>query len=147
MALHAEQEAAADPAQLLRDELTIARLTEEVDGAPEIRLLDYDPTWWDGQAHTPCLVVSLGNGDRRRVVETGGLALVLPFRRRRAKRELAARRLPHAVELGVEPMPAVPEQRAATVIDATVDAVRCGSAQCGALRPVGSEACPLCGHR
>lgn len=146
MTMHAEHASGKvlDPAELLRDELTIQRLSSAVDDVAELRLLGYDATWWDGQAHTPCLVVESGaTGDRHRVVETAGLALVVPFRRRRAKRELAARRLPRRPEIGVPPQ----RQDNEVVIDATVDAVRCSSAQCGALRPVVDDACPLCGSR
>lgn len=141
MAMHATDDSAD-----LRDRLTVERLSREVEGLPDLRVLRFEPEWWDGQAHTPCLVVSFGHsGVRRRVVETSGDALVLPFARRRASRELAARRSPRRPEIGL-----LPPQRAArddVVLDAADDAIRCSGPQCGAMRAVGdSRPCPRCGH-
>jgi hypothetical protein len=141
MAMHAP--AGGDDVEL-RDRLTIERLRNEVDGLPDLRVVDFNADWWDGQAHAPCLVVSFGrSGVRRRVVETGGSALVLPFSRRRAGRELAARRAPRRVEIGVPPPRLAIDD---VVLDADGDAVRCGGGDCGAMRPVDAAGpCPLCG--
>jgi hypothetical protein len=137
--------AGEDTAEQLRDQLTIERLSSAVAELPDLKLLRFDSDWWDGQAHGPCLVISFGSSsNRRRVVETAGDAVVVPLSRRRAGRELAARRAPGRAELGIPP------QRLAlddVVLDAVGDAVRCGSGHCGALRPIDStQRCPVCGH-
>jgi len=136
--------AALDPDERLRDQLTIERLTGAVDGLPDLQLLDFDADWWDGQAHSPCLVVSYGNaGVRRRVVETGGDTVVLPASRRRAGRELAARRAPRRPEIGLPPARLPLDD---IIVDAEHDAVRCGYQGCVAMRPVGAtDPCPVCG--
>jgi hypothetical protein len=111
---------------------------------PELRIVEFSADWWDGQAHEPCLVVAFGaSGVRRRVVESGGDAVVLPLRRRRARREMARLRAPRRAEIGVPPPRIALDD---VVVDADDDAVRCGRRECGAMRPVAAQGpCPLCG--
>lgn len=136
---------ATDDSAELRDRLTVERLSREVEGLPDLQVLKFDHEWWDGQAHTPCLIVSFGHsGVRRRVVETNGDALVLPFARRRASRELAARRSPRRPEIGVPPQRPAGDD---VTLDASDDAIRCSGPQCGAMRAVGDAGpCPVCGE-
>ncbi|HEU5034599.1 MAG TPA: hypothetical protein VFT62_07575 [Mycobacteriales bacterium] len=130
-------------ASALRDELTRQRLTRAGAHLPGLEVLAFTPDWWDGQAHTPCLVIRGGRLSRRqRIVETGGECVIVPFDRRHAERQLARRRQPGRPEL------TVPAQRPAepVVVDAYVDVVRCTGRACGALLPVDYEgACPVCG--
>jgi len=126
-----------------RDELTRQRLASAVAHLPGLSVLEFDPQWWDGQSHVPCLVVRGGRRMRLlRVVETGGECIVVPHSRRLAERWLSARRQPARPEL------VVPAQRQATdvVLDAFADVLRCRGNTCGALLPVGWDcACPVCG--
>jgi hypothetical protein len=127
----------------VRDELTRDRLEVAVGHLPRLQVLGFDADWWDGQSHVPCLVVRGGRRGRRlRVVETSGACVVVPFARRTAERWLAARRRPRRPELGI-----VSQHRPDDiVVDATTDTVRCSTARCGVLLPVGgSSACPGCG--
>lgn len=126
-----------------RDALTRARLTGAAAHLPGLKVVSFDPRWWDGQSHVPCLVIRGGRRARLlRVVETGGECVIVPFSRRLAERWLAARRRP------VRPELQVPAQRqpADIVLDACTDVLRCRSRGCGALLPVGDRGeCPLCG--
>lgn len=148
MAMHAsaaERSAGSDPDIELRDRLTMERLCEAVADLPAVEVVGFDAHWWDGQAYGPCLVVRDPVArSRRRVLETGGDAVVLPFARRKASRELAQRRAPRRIEL-LE----APAQRGAMddlVVDTDGDAMRCPGRQCGAMRVVGATGpCPLCG--
>ncbi len=132
----------------LRDRITREWLSFAIGGgrAP-VDVIGYDPDWWDGQAYDRCLIVRTGK-QRVRVIDSDGDAVVLPFRRRKASRLLAERRRPRRPEL-TDGKP--PEQRRssrpiAIRVDDTEDVIRCGSASCGALRPVGAEGpCPRCG--
>jgi hypothetical protein len=134
-----ERDAAA-----LRDELTRERLAAAGSHLANLEVLDFDPDWWDGQAHAACLVVRGGRRLRRlRIVETCGAAEIVPFSRRTAERWLAERRRPRRPELSV------PRQRMPTEVqlDALVDVVRCAGPSCGALLPVGAVGpCPVCGY-
>ncbi len=125
-----------------RDRLTRARLAAAGAHLPGLEVLDFEPNWWDGQSHAPCLVVRGGRRARRlRIVETGGEAVIVPFARRSAGRWLAERRRPARAEL------TLPAQRDAqdVVVDASRDVVRCPERRCGALLPVDYEgACPVC---
>jgi hypothetical protein len=127
-----------------RDELTRARLTGAAAHLPGLRVVSFDPQWWDGQSHVPCLVIRGGRRARLlRVVETGGECVIVPFSRRIAERWLAARRRP------VRPELQVPAQRRSTdvVLDVDADVLRCRGGSCGALLPVGWDcACPICGE-
>jgi len=126
-----------------RDELTRQRLVSAAGHLPGLTILDFDPEWWDGQSHVPCLVVRGGRRMRLlRVVETGGECVIVPFSRRQAERWLATRRRPARPEL------LVPAPRIAVdvVLDAYADVMRCRGNACGALLPVGWDcACPVCG--
>jgi hypothetical protein len=126
----------------LRDELTRSWLAGAVSSLVGVEILEFDNDWWDGEAHAPCLVVRGGRRHRlHRVVESAGEAVVLPFDRRTAQRWLSERRR-------TVPSVHVPGQRMPDeiVLDATVDVVRCGGAECGALLPVGHTGeCPVCG--
>ena len=86
MAMHAsaaERSAGSDPDIELRDRLTMERLCEAVADLPAVEVVGFDAHWWDGQAYGPCLVVRDPVArSRRRVLETGGDAVVLPFARR-----------------------------------------------------------------
>jgi len=126
-----------------RNELTRQRLVSAAGHLPGLTVLDFDPQWWDGQSHVPCLVVRGGRRMRLlRVVETGGDCLIVPFSRRQAERWLAARRKPARPELLV-PAPRIPVD---VVLDAYADVLRCRGDACGALLPVGWDcACPVCG--
>lgn len=128
----------------LRDRLTRAQLTAAGARLAGLEVLAFEPDWWDGQAHIPCLVVRGGRRARRqRIVETGGECLVLPFGRRDAERRLAQHRLPRRPELSL-PEPRRPDD--AVVIDASIDVLRCAGESCGALLPVGyAGGCPVCG--
>lgn len=127
----------------LRDALTRTRLADAGAHLAGLEVVGYEPSWWDGQAHTPCLVVRGGRRDRlQRIVETGGECVIVPFDRRGAERRLADRRRAARPELTV-PAPRPP---ADLVLDATTDVVRCGGETCGALLPIGAaSACPVCG--
>jgi hypothetical protein len=127
------------PTSVARDELTRQRLVSAAGHLPGLQELAFEPDWWDGQAHVPCLVVRGGRRLRLlRVVETGGECVIVPFSRRAAERWLAARRRPARPEL------TVPAQRASVDVDA--DVLRCRGKACGALLPVGWDcACPVCG--
>jgi hypothetical protein len=126
----------------LRDALTRRRLEDAAAAALHaVDVVRFEPDWWDGQAHAPCLVVR-GGRHLLRVVESAGDAVVLPFDRRTAQRWLADLRRPQRPELGI------PLQRTSSdvVVDATDDVARCRSGRCGALLPLGySETCPVCG--
>lgn len=126
-----------------RDELTRQRLVSAAAHLPGLTVLDFEPQWWDGQAHVPCLVIRGGRRQRLlRVVETAGECAIVPYSRRVAERWLAARRRPGRPEL------MVPAQRAGSdvVLDAFADVLRCRGERCGALLPVGWDcACPICG--
>jgi hypothetical protein len=126
-----------------RDVLTRARLAAAAAHLPGLQVLTFDPDWWDGQAHVPCLVVRGGRRMRLlRVVETAGECVIVPFSRRLAERWLATRRAPQRAEL------TVPAQRPPldVVLDAYADVLRCRGRGCGALLPVGWDcACPVCG--
>jgi ribosomal protein L40E len=128
----------------LRDALTRRRLERAAAHLAGVEFLEFDNDWWDGQAHAPCLIVRGGRRGRMlRVIETAGEAVVVPFDRRTAQRWLAERRRPPRPELSM------PAQRAADdiVLDASVDALRCPSRQCGALLPLDyAGACPVCGE-
>jgi hypothetical protein len=128
----------------LRDALTRSRLAGQVAHLIGLEEVGFDRNWWDGQSHSPCLVVRGGRGHRTwRVVETGGDAVVVPFERRAAGRWLAERRRPVPIELGVPAPRRAPDH---LIVDATGDVVRCAAAGCGALLPVGYDgACPVCG--
>lgn len=130
-------------AAALRDELTRQRLEAAAQRLAELRVLDFEPDWWDGQAHAPCLVVRGGRRERlQRVVETGGDAVIVPFQRRSATRWLAARRRGDAPQL----MPPAPTALHDIVVDTDGDVARCRTTTCGALLPVGYEGdCPVCG--
>ena len=125
-----------------RDRLTRARLAAAGARLADLEVLAFEPDWWDGQAHAPCLVVRGGRRGRRlRIVETGGECVIVPFDRKQAQRWLAERRRSVRVELGV------PRQRAADniVVDAGRDVMRCPEAGCGALLPVDyAGPCPVC---
>lgn len=127
----------------MRDELTLARLTEAGAHLSGVQVLDFRHDWWDGQAHAPCLVIRGGRRSRRqRIVETGGECVIVPFARRTAERWLAARRQPRRIEL-TGPAARRSED---VVVDASTDVLRCDTARCGALLPVGYVgACPVCG--
>lgn len=152
MARHHDRHHAAGPqpsslAEAVRDRLTRECLAVAALAAgrrrgheAEIHILDFDPSWWDGQTHEPCLVVEI-DGARARVVETAGQPVVLPFSRRAAGRALAERRRVRPAEL------TLPEPRSARYVslDAIDDVLSCGTPACGALRPVGASECPRCG--
>lgn len=127
----------------LRDALTRARLADAGAHLSGMSVVGFDPQWWDGQAHIPCLIVRGGRRDRlQRIVETAGECVVVPFDRRRAARSLTERRRPGRPEL------TVPAQRRPSdvVLDASEDVVRCAGDNCGALLPVGTtRPCPVCG--
>lgn len=126
----------------LRDALTRSRLEDAVAHLTDVDVVEFEPDWWDGQAHAPCLVVRGGRRHRLlRVVEAAGEALVVPFDRRAAQRWLAELRRPQRAELGI------PAQRtpADVVLDAGEDVLRCESPTCGALLPVDHAGpCPVC---
>jgi hypothetical protein len=126
-----------------RDALTRARLAAAAAHLPGLQVLAFDPDWWDGQSHVPCLVVRGGRRMRLlRVVETAGDCVIVPFSRRLAERWLATRRQPQRPELMV-PVQHAPED---VVLDAYADVLRCRGTSCGALLPVGWDcACPVCG--
>jgi hypothetical protein len=127
----------------LRDDLTKERLEAAGAHLAGVQVLDFSADWWDGQSHAPCLVVRGGRRDRLlRIVETGGECIILPFAQRVAQRWLAERRRPQRVEL------VVPLQRRVDdiVLEVDADVLRCTSATCGALLPLGHDgACPVCG--
>jgi hypothetical protein len=127
----------------LRDMLTRRRLVDAVAHLHDVEVIEFCGDWWDGQAHAPCLVVRGGRRHRLlRVVETGGEAVVVPFDARTAHQQLADRRRPMRSELSV------PAQRPSenVVVDGFGDVLRCRSAGCGALLPLGYEGvCPVCG--
>lgn len=127
----------------LRDALTRRRLVGAVKHLAGVEVVEFSSDWWDGQAHTPCLIVRGGRRHRLlRVVEDGGQPVVVPYDRKRAKRRLASRRQPSSVELGI------PAQRGADdiVVDAMRDVLRCTTPSCGALLPAAyADGCPLCG--
>jgi hypothetical protein len=127
-----------------RDVLTRARLTSAAAHLPGLKILSFDPQWWDGQSHVPCLVIRGGRRARLlRVVETAGECVIVPFSRKLAERWLAARRRPTRPEL------TVPAQRQASdvVLDVDIDVLRCRARSCGALLPLGWDcACPVCGE-
>src|SRR5438067_4158052 len=128
----------ASVAARLRDELAARRLLAAVDHLPGLQVLSYDGTWWDGQAHVPCLVVRGGRAGRRmRVIETAGECVIVPFSRRLAAQWLAGRRRPQRVELGV--VLALPARADAIVVDAWADVTRCRVGACGALLTVGYD--------
>ena len=126
-----------------RDALTRDRLADAAGHLPGLKVVSFDPAWWDGQSHVPCLVIRGGRRARLlRVVETGGECVIVPFSRRLAERWLAARRRP------VRPELSVPAQRhpSDVVLDTDTDVLRCRGRSCGALLPLGwSCACPVCG--
>ena len=126
-----------------RDALTRERLAAAAARLSGVQQVTFDPTWWDGQSHVPCLVVRGGRRSRLlRVVETAGDCVIVPFSRRVAERWLAARRRPGRPEL------VVPAQRSGedVVLDALADVLRCRGRGCGALLPLGWDcACPVCG--
>jgi hypothetical protein len=128
-----------------RDELTRERLEAAAAHLTGMQVLAFRGDWWDGQSHTPCLVVRGGRrGRRQRVVETAGEAVIVPFARRQAGRWLAARRRPRPIEL------VVPAQRrpddVVVEVEVETDVVRCRTDRCGALLLVGYEGdCPICG--
>jgi hypothetical protein len=126
-----------------RDELTHKRLVAAAAHLPGLKVIGFEPDWWDGQSHVPCLIVRGGRRFRLlRVVETAGECVIVPFSRRLAERWLAARRRPGRAEL------VVPAQRLAgdVVMDAYADVLRCRGERCGALLPLGWDcACPVCG--
>jgi hypothetical protein len=133
----------AGPADL-RDALTRRRLLAAVGHLPGLTVEHFDREWWDGQARVACLIVRGGRRMRRlRVVETEGQCVVVPFSRRLAHRWLAARRRPRRAELdGVGRR----TRGSDVVVDAWADAVRCGTAGCGVLRPLAYPGCcPVCG--
>ena len=135
-----------DPDTELRDRLTVERLCEAVADLPAMEVVGFDARWWDGQAYGPCLVVRDPSIGRQRVLETGGDAVVLPFRRRKASRALALRRNPKRTELLHAPAPRAPMDD--LVLDADHDATRCAGRHCAAMRVVGSTGpCPICGDR
>jgi hypothetical protein len=149
MAMHPSTHSSAaemDPDTELRDRLTVERLCEAVADLPAIEIVGFDARWWDGQAYGPCLVVRDPSTGRQRVLETGGDAVVLPFRRRKASRALALRRNPKPTELLHAPAPRTPMDD--LVLDAEHDATRCAGRHCAAMRVVGSTGpCPICGDR
>jgi hypothetical protein len=130
-------------ASSLRDDLTRERLEEAGAHLAGLQVLDFSADWWDGQSHAPCLVVRGGRRCRLlRIVETGGEAVIVPFAQRVAQRWLAERRRPQRVEL------VVPDQRPADdiIVEVDADVLRCTSATCGALLPLGHDGdCPVCG--
>ena len=130
------------PAEL-RDDLTRERLTLAAARLADLTVLSFEQDWWDGQAHTPCLIVRGGRRGRlQRIVETGGDAVIVPFARRDAERWLANRRRPGRPELGI------PQQRAGSdvVIEAVQDATRCPTPGCSAMVPIDyAGGCPACG--
>jgi hypothetical protein len=134
----------ADPADELRDRMTMEWLAASVSDLPDVEVIRYEPGWWDGQAHDPCLVFRYGAAKaRRRVVETGGDTVVVPFARRRASRQLAARRARPEPRLGPPPPRAALDD---VVLDADHDAVRCGGSGCGAMLALDATGqCPICG--
>jgi len=127
----------------MRDLLTRAHLENAVKHLVGVEVVEFSSDWWDGEAHSPCLVVRGGRRHRlQRVVETSGEAVVVPFERRVAGKWLAHRRRSPRPELG---LPA-PRRADDVVVDATADVRRCEGESCGALLPIGYEgACPLCG--
>jgi len=135
----------AAAAERVRDDLTRSRLLAAASHLPGLEVLGYEPQWWDGQSHVPCLVIRGGRRCRRlRVVETTGDCVIVPFSRRMASRWLAARRRPRRVELSAWSMPV--DTRRDVVLDASSDVTRCVTTACGALLPVGYEGdCPVCG--
>jgi hypothetical protein len=133
-----------DPDTELRDRLTVERLCEAVADLPAVEIVGFDARWWDGQAYGPCLVVRDPASGRRRVLETGGDAVVLPFSRRKASRALARQRHPKPIELLGALVPRAPVDD--LVLDAEQDATRCAGRRCAAMRVVGSTGpCPICG--
>jgi hypothetical protein len=149
MAMHPsarDTSAAPDPDTELRDRLTVERLCEAVADLPAMEIVGFDARWWDGQAYGPCLVVRDPSAGRKRVLETGGDAVVLPFRRRKASRAIARRRNPKPTDVIATPAPRVPLDD--LVLDAEHDATRCAGRHCAAMRVVGSTGpCPICGDR
>lgn len=130
----------------LRDRLTREWLASAV-GSSETDIVAYDAAWWDGAAHDRCVVIDL-DGERVRVVEAEGEAVVLPVSRRAAGRLLAQRRRPRTAELTVpQPRPPALDSLLLVVVDATEpDVVRCDGG-CGALRPLEATGpCPRCGR-
>jgi hypothetical protein len=128
----------------LRDRLTVERLCEAVADLPAVEIVGFDARWWDGQAYGPCLVVRDPATGRRRVLETGGDAVVLPFSRRKASRALARQRHPKPIELLGAPSPRTPVDD--LVLDAEHDATCRACRRCAAMRVVGSTGpCPICG--
>jgi hypothetical protein len=137
------ERAAAEAAEALRDQLTREWLEVAVSDR-HVDVLGYEPHWWGGQAYERCLVVKAGR-DRLRVVESGGQAVVLPFRRRAAGRVLGQQRRPVTGELTVPPGRSTAPML--VCIDADDDVRRCSAASCGALLPVDATGnCPRCGH-
>jgi hypothetical protein len=134
--------AALDSTVDLRDALTRRRLEQAaVDVLHVVEVVRFDRDWWDGQAHSPCLVVR-GGRHLLRVVEWAGEPVVVPFDRRTARRWLADLRRPRRAELGL----VAPATGHAVAVDADGDVRRCAAARCGALVPAGGAApCPLCG--
>jgi hypothetical protein len=127
----------------LRDDLTRDRLIAAAAHLAGMTVLEFEQDWWDGQAHTPCLVVRGGRRARlQRIVETGGDAVIVPFARRDAERWLANRRRPGRPELGI------PSQRIGSdvVLDGLADATRCPTPGCAVMVPIDyAGGCPVCG--
>ena len=130
------------PAEI-RDDLTRERLTVAAAHLADMTVLSFEHAWWDGQAHTPCLVIRGGRRGRlQRIVETGGDAVIVPFARRDAERWLADRRRPGRPELGVPPQ----REASDVVVDGLVDAARCPTPGCAAMVPLDyAGGCPACG--
>ncbi|HET6911461.1 MAG TPA: hypothetical protein VFH54_19210 [Mycobacteriales bacterium] len=142
MAAPLKREDGSLPADM-RDMLTRSRLENAIKHLVGVEVLEFSSDWWDGQVHSPCLVVRGGRRHRLlRVVETGGEAVVVPFDRHHAGQWLAHRRKPTRVELGI-PAPRWSDE---VVVDGVEDFQRCTTPTCGALLRLGTEeTCPLCG--
>lgn len=127
----------------LRDALTRSRLAGAVSNLAGVEVLEFSSDWWDGQSHSPCLIVRGGRRHRLlRVVETGGEAVVVPFDGRAAGRWIPQRRTAGSAGLGIPG----PREAGDIVVDAAGDVQTCETPTCGALLPVAYEGvCPVCG--
>lgn len=103
---------------------------------PTARLHGFEPRWWDGTAHVPCLLVFV-RGQRRRAVTGSGGVLLLPRSSRRARDELA-RQARSSTTVTLPPGP-------------FFDYRACGYGDCTGIVPLSAygddPACPRCGRR
>jgi hypothetical protein len=131
------------------DDTTAGHLLLSVGWLRGLRVLGYEPRWWDGAAWTPCLVVQGGRRDRRlRVVETSGEIVLLPWSERGARRRLVQARWSAAVRRFRERAPL--DLR----LTAEPDGVTCAAPNCGGVLAVAGAdgaghtdtVCPVCGR-